>query len=206
MEMGTTRTRQIREFEKVMSLWDMLTDDRTDHQSCHIKDGAVVFNQNFDMSAAPYMFYTKTNAVEDAVLFSDEFFVNKANVPFQKITNGVRRIDHSALPGIMHAANCDWMNKATTTRSTEGLEDWFEAVSQRPLVFEKIWLVGKASLAEMQTASRRAHELGEEQRACELKNSPHEVDIEPESSQRFLDIQDRTNTMPPNLSHSGPPD
>ncbi|KAH7161235.1 hypothetical protein EDB81DRAFT_879566 [Dactylonectria macrodidyma] len=217
-ELSTMRTRQIREGEKVMSLWDMLMGERTEHKSAVIKDGTVLLNLDFDKIKSTYMFYNEANAVEDAILFSDEFSVTKGKVPFREITNGVRRIERSALPGFQHAHNCDWMDTAITPRDISDASQnitwalpnvWKTGLKQfinGPLGIEEYWLLGQAGLAKMPTASRvQTFELEEQQRACEFKTSFHEADLEPEGRQRFLDIQDRINTML-SLSHSGPAD
>lgn len=100
-ETKTMRTRQIKPGEVVKSLWEIVTDERTEFRLYDIKDKAITDRSDSDLAKAPYMFYSEANAAEDEVLFPDELAYSEGNVPFREIRNGVSRIERSLMPSNM---------------------------------------------------------------------------------------------------------
>ncbi|KPM43969.1 hypothetical protein AK830_g2623 [Neonectria ditissima] len=75
-EKDTMRTRQIKEGERVESLWETVNDNSTEFRLFDIKDGGVTCRSGAEMATSAYMFYNEANAAEDEVLFPDELGSN----------------------------------------------------------------------------------------------------------------------------------
>ncbi|KAF7560550.1 hypothetical protein G7046_g3593 [Stylonectria norvegica] len=231
-ETKTMRTRHIKEGEKVKSLWDTLTDQSNQYKLFEIKDSSYSCRDGSEVSQSPYMFYNKANVVEDEVLFPDESTSTKSeNVPFRQITNGASGLETGVLPSairylakglaaLQHGE--DPMAALDAARDTDEDSLWalpniwttgLRLVHQEGLTTDQKQLLRRTGLAKipksMSTAERMrtsdGMEIMERDRAFGFKKSFHAGDLEPGSTQRFSEVQDKIASML-KFAHSGPTD
>ncbi|KFH47713.1 hypothetical protein ACRE_013240 [Hapsidospora chrysogenum ATCC 11550] len=223
----TMRTRKIKPGEDVNTLWDTLMDDRMQFLSVDTRGKSVTYRDSTDLHS-PYMFYSAANAAEDKVLFPDESDSDKKKVPFREFKNGVNGMENGFLPSVARELARDLVALRERDPSFQALEEdknedniwvlpriWetglMEARRENPKG-ERLVLLKRTGLEKSKKKSPRRGirdmdkmEGLERDRSGGFKETFRAADLEPGATERFLEAQEKINTML-GSSHSGPTD
>ncbi|KAL7944080.1 hypothetical protein V8C42DRAFT_96105 [Trichoderma barbatum] len=223
-EKDTMRTRKINPGEQVKSLWDTVTSDEVFFRLYNTGGTTVDWPPKDGDSGivdSPYLFYNKSNAVEDEILFPDELTSNRKNVHFREIRNAITRIERPKLPShtrflekgvtaLLAGQDVD----STLDQEMDSNEDsiwalptiWktgLEKLLQRALSAEQRKVMEKAGLStirESQLLYERFQdadpmEIMERERSIGFKEAFHDGDLEPGCIERYLRVQEIITTM-----------
>ncbi|UKZ96115.1 uncharacterized protein TrAFT101_010916 [Trichoderma asperellum] len=220
-EKDTMRTRKIKAGEDVESIWDTVTSDQVEFRAFNIQEGNITSRATRELGSSPYLFYNKANVVEDEVLFPDEAASNKKRVHFREIRNGVSRIETPNLPsrirqlerslalareGKDHAAAFE-----ETLDSDEGsiwalpriwqtgfgqLRQGTLSVQQRKLLNHTgLDTINQSQLLADRSEDADFMEIMERDRSFGFKESFHQGDLEPGSSEKYFQVQDKIGAL-----------
>ncbi|KAH6603838.1 mfs allantoate [Trichoderma cornu-damae] len=220
-EKDTMRTRKIKPGEEVVSLWDTVMGDDVEFRLFDIKGESVTVRTPTDLATSPYMFYNQANVVEDEVLFPDELMSNRQSVPFRRVRNGVDRIESPMLPSQIRHLEKGMTALREGQDPMARLDDARDDDEDSIWAFPKIWetglekLLGGALSAEQRKLLKgagldTAHqsqllvdrlesadpmEVMERDRSFGFKESFHQGDLEPGSTERYFEVQEKIETM-----------
>ncbi|KAK2616617.1 hypothetical protein QQS21_000440 [Conoideocrella luteorostrata] len=180
---------------------------------------------------SPYLFYNEANVAEDKVLFPDELIHNKENVFFREITNGVKRMESGLLPSFARriAKDLEDLNTMGDPKTVihDAMKDddgkvwvlpkvWKSAINQvrkakssneRMRLLERTGLDGSPECLSFEQRGDEADpvEIMERDRSSQFKQSFHDGDLEPGSTQKYMETQDMIEKLL-DCDHSGPVD
>ncbi|KAJ4245491.1 hypothetical protein NW762_014000 [Fusarium torreyae] len=213
--------RQIKPGENITSLWDQVTDERSEFRLFDITGKAISFRSDAEVAESLYMFYNDVNVAEDAILFPDELLTNKKKVPFRKIRNGVSSIEDGVLPSTARhvAKGLEAINRGKDpTKAIRAAKDHEEDLiwglpevwrtglvqakrerpsSERRALLERTGLVNahKSLTFDRRMDIADTMEMMERDRSFSFKESFHDGDLEPGYNKKYKLVQERLHAM-----------
>ncbi|KAL6924063.1 hypothetical protein FSST1_001337 [Fusarium sambucinum] len=224
----TGHTRQIKPDEHVTTMWDNVTDERTQIKIFSLTGTQIKEHSDTEMDAAKYMFYNKANELEDAILFPDELTSGRKNFAFREIRNGVADIESGVLPSTarhlkkgLDAINLgkDPYKALRAAKDQEEITIWglpnvwatglVQARKEKPHETQKT-LLQKTGLMRAHKSlsfdrlfdSLEPMEMMERDRSSSFKESFHAGDLEPGYNEKYTLLQNTLQEML-KTEHSG---
>ncbi|KAL6855650.1 hypothetical protein J3F83DRAFT_753815 [Trichoderma novae-zelandiae] len=230
-EQDTMRTRKIKPGEEVQSLWDTVAGDAVEFCLFDVKDEKVTCRTTRELASSPYLFYNQANIVEDEILFPDELVSPRDKVPFREIRNAINRMETPMLPsdarryekGIQ--ALCEGNDPMAVLDDVMDKDE--DSIWALPILWETglgqllggtlsaeqrklLKQTGLDTINESQPLADRLEnaermEVMERDRSFHFKEAFHDGDLEPGSSEKYLQVQETIASML-QTPHTGPTD